>query len=196
MFDQIYKTPIEKDILQLEEEIFAKQKELTELRRTAPATEVSDYIFKDKNGIEKKLSELFDEKNEIMIVHNMGRGCSYCTLWADEFNGVAHHLHNRLPFFISSPDDVSVMKEFAESRNWKLNMLSTKENSFKKDMGFENAEAKPLPGVSVFVKRDGKIYHTAKTKFGPGDLFCGTWHLLDLLPNGANGWGPKKNYEL
>ena len=34
----------------------------------------------------------------------MGRGCSYCTLWADGFNGLRHHFEDRAAFVVVSPD--------------------------------------------------------------------------------------------
>jgi hypothetical protein len=34
----------------------------------------------------------------------------------------------------------------------------------------------------------------ATAPFGPGDAFCPTWHVLDLLADGAAGWEPKYKY--
>jgi hypothetical protein len=52
----------------------------------------------------------------------------------------------------------------------------------------------PLPGVSVFKKRGGKILRVADTGFSPGDDFCTVWHVFDLIPEGVAGWQPKFSY--
>ncbi|HEY6160319.1 MAG TPA: DUF899 family protein [Bacteroidia bacterium] len=189
------KNEIEKEIADLEKELMAQQEKLTALRKKIPAVEVADYIFKDKDGKEIRLSEMFGDKKELMLVHNMGKGCPYCTLWADEYNGVIHHLENRVPFVVISPDAPEVMKNFAGGRNWKFRIYSSAGNTFKKDVGFETEDKMVLPGVSVFRKDDaGKIWHANKASFGPGDLFCGLWHFFDLLEDGAGNWNPKYNY--
>jgi len=188
-------TEIEKEIAEAEKNLMAEKRKLTELRKKLPKTEVKDYTFKDKEGKEIKLSEMFGDKKELMLVHNMGKSCPYCTLWADEYNGVVHHLENRVPFVIISPNEPSVMKEFADGRNWKFKIYSSNGNTFKKDVGYERDNGDVLPGVSVFTKDDtGKIYHINNARFGPGDDFCGLWSYLDLLSDGAGKWSPKYSY--
>jgi predicted dithiol-disulfide oxidoreductase (DUF899 family) len=190
-----FTTPLEKEIIALEHDLMERQKKLTELRRKLPPVEVKDYIFKDKEGQAIRLSEMFGDKKELMLVHNMGKGCPYCTLWADEINGVSHHLEDRVPFVLISPNEPAVMKAFAEGRGWKFRIYSSAGNTFKKDVGFETENKDVLPGVSVFTKDDaGKIWHVNKAPFGPGDLFCGVWHYFDLLPGGAGKWNPKYSY--
>jgi predicted dithiol-disulfide oxidoreductase (DUF899 family) len=190
-----FATTLEKEIIAMELDLQERQKKLTELRRTLPPAEVKDYIFNDKQGKEIKLSEMFGDKKELMLVHNMGKSCVYCTLWADEINGVHQHLENRVPFVLISPNEPAVMKEFAEGRGWKFRIYSSSGNTFKKDVGFETEDKHVLPGVSVFTKDDaGKIWHVNKSAFGPGDLFCGVWHFFDLLPGGAGKWNPRYSY--
>jgi predicted dithiol-disulfide oxidoreductase (DUF899 family) len=184
---------IEQQIYQLEMDLFTQKQKITELRKKLPPVEVQDYFFRDRNGKKVKLSEMFGKKTELMVIHNMGKSCPYCTLWADECNGIIGHLENRVPFAVVSPDDYRVMAKFTSGRKWKFRIYSSKGNSFKKDTGFED-EGSPMPGVSVFVRKDGKIYHHSKSYFGPGDNFCALWHYLNLLPDGANGWEPRYSY--
>lgn len=196
MPETVYSSNIEKEISLLEEEINAKKKKLTELRKQIAPVRTGDYTFTDVNGKQVKLSEMFGDKKELMLVHNMGKSCPYCTLWADEYNGIIHHLENRVPFVVISPDEHNAMHEFAEARGWRFRIYSSKGNTFKKDMGFENEKGLALPGVSVFTKDDeGNIYHTNKAVYGPGDDFCSLWHYFDLLPGGAGSWNPKFNYK-
>ncbi len=63
-------------------------------------------------------------------------------------------------------------------------------------MGFTSEKGAPGPGVSTFKREaDGRILCTARDEFGPGDLYCSIWHLLDLLPKGVNDWEPKYSYK-
>ena len=91
----------------------------------------------------------------------MGRACTYCTLWADGFNGVHRHLENRAGFVVVSPDPLDVQREFAESRGWKFRMASGQGSTFIEDMGFKS-EKGWTPGVSTFYRDKGKITRVAR----------------------------------
>jgi len=88
---------------ELEKEILEKKKELAELRRAQPREDVKDYTFQTANG-DVKLSDLFDGRPDLLIIHNMGQACRYCMLWADGFNGVLPHLENRTAVVMVNPD--------------------------------------------------------------------------------------------
>jgi len=45
------------------------------------------------------LSSLFGDHRDIIVVHNMGQSCRYCTMWADRFNGLYPYLANRSAVF-------------------------------------------------------------------------------------------------
>ena len=72
-------------------------------------------------------------------------------------------------------------------------MVSTQGTSFAHDMGYSR-DSVPLPGVSVFKRKDGRIVRVSDTSFSPGDDFCTVWHFFDLLPEGAAGWRPRFEY--
>ena len=170
------------------------RKRLVAARQKAVAMKVSDYTFTDHAGNALKLSALFGKGRDLIVVHNMGTGCSYCTMWADGFNGVRQHLSDRAAFVVVSPDKPALQKKFAAGRGWKFPMLSSQGTTFFKDMGFEGEGGKPWPGVSAFRKERSGIRRTGTAPFGPGDEFCAVWHLFDLLKDGADGWGPKYKY--
>ena len=154
-----------------------------------------DYIFKDWNGGKVTLSSIFGGKEDLILIHNMGRSCPMCTMWADGFNGVVHHLEDRAAFAVISPDPPAAQKKFAQGRGWKFRMYSAHRTSFNREMGFETKDGDPEPGVSVFRKGDkGKVFRVAKSRFGTGDKFCIVWPLFDLLPGGSEGWSPKFKY--
>lgn len=188
------KTSNNEKIESLEKQLQEMRKELVKLKLQQPREEVRDYELTGRDGEKVKLSQLFGASDELIVIHNMGKGCRYCTLWADGFNGFLGHFENRAGFAVVSPDDYQTQREFADSRGWKFRMLSAKGTTFNKDMGFENPEGKPQPGFSTFEKRDGRIYRAAYDWFGPGDHYCAIWHMFDLLPNGQNDWAPQYKY--
>lgn len=192
-------TDIDKEIDTLENEVELAKQRLMEARKRRPKEPVEDYVFKDVNENKVRLSELFGEKNDLIVVHNMGTGCRDCTMWADGFTGLVPHLSDRAAFVVCSPDKPEVQKRFASKRNWNFKMISALENTFIKDMGFwaeSGPNPGPWPGVSTFHREpDGRIYRVAKTNFSPNDDFCPTWAFLDMLEDGSNGWEPKYSYE-
>ena len=182
----------------LYEEIEAKHAELVELLKSEGPEPVEDYTLKGADGEAVTLSEAFGDKSDLILVHNMGRRCPYCTLWADGFNGVLPHLEDRAAFVVVSPDAPEDQQAFARSRGWRFRMLSAQDSPFTNDMGFQTEhEGKPfvLPGCSTFRKKDdGSIERVAKTFFGPGDPYCAVFHLFPLLAGGVDGWQAKLAY--
>ena len=167
-----------------------------ELRTLAPEIapqEVPDYVFASSNG-ERTLSSLFGDKADLIVIHNMGKSCAYCTLWADGYNGVYDHLANRAAFVVTSPDAPDVQSTFAAARGWRFPMVSHRGSSFAADMGYRSESGGWQPGVSAF-RRDGNhIVRVSDTGLKPHDDFCAVWHLFDLLPAGAQAWAPKFTY--
>ena len=191
------KTKTDNQIDELEYQLQDMKQKLAELRRQRPREEVRDYQLLDSEGREASLSTLFGDKSRLILVHNMGRDCSYCTMWADGFTGLLPHLESRAAFVLTSPDKPEAQKEVVQSRGWNFPVYSTAGTSFTADMGFDDEKEGLMPGVSVFTKEtDGKIYRVSRAEFGPGDNFCAVWHFFDLLPEGIAGWEPKLSYEL
>jgi len=113
---------------------------------------VKDYTFQRAGGGSVRLSELFGDKADLFVIHNMGQSCPYCTLWADGFNGAYAHLSNRAAFVVSSPDTPEKQQKFAESRHWTFSMVSHEGTTFAEDMGYRR-DGGWMPGVSVFRPR-------------------------------------------
>ena len=166
------------------------------MRETLAAVEpqaVEDYELANAEG-PVRLSRLFDGHEDLILIHNMGVSCSYCTLWADGYNGLHPHVVTRAGFAVSSPDRPTVQKKFAESRGWKFPMVSHAGTNFAADMGYVSTKGGWMPGVSVFRREGSTILRVSDTGFSPGDDFCTLWHFFDLLPGGVGEWpsAPKK----
>jgi len=154
---------------------------------------VRDYELASIEG-PRRLSQLFGDKRDLFVIHNMGRSCANCTLWADGFNGIYPHIADRAAFVVSSPDPPDVQQSFATGRGWRFPMVSHQASSFAADMGYRSSSGGWLPGVSVFRSEGTGILRVADTCFAPGDDFCTVWHLFDLLPEGAAAWRPRFAY--
>lgn len=191
------KTEIDTQVDELEYQLQDIKRKLAELRRQRPREEVTDYQLLDSEGRKTPLSSLFGNQHRLILIHNMGRQCSYCTMWADGFVGLLPHLNDRAAFVVTSPDEPAEQKAFAQSRGWKFPMYSVAGTSLVSDLGFDDPKEGLMPGVSVLAKEaDGKIYRVGRAEFGPGDDFCPVWHFLELFPEGVDGWEPKFNYDL
>ena len=173
-------------------EIAVLRDKMRALQQSVEPEEVADYRFAGADG-PVRLSELFGDKDTLFVIHNMGKSCSHCTMWADGFNGVFEHLRDRAAFVVSSPDTLERQQSFAASRGWKFPMVSNQGTTFAEDMGYR-PNGRAMPGVSVFKRKGDKIMRVADTAFTHGDDFCSVWHLFDLLPEGAAGWQPKFSY--
>jgi len=75
----------------------------------------------------------------------------------------------------------------------KKDLMVIRGTTFAEDTGY-GGDGGFMPGVSVFQKQKGKDVRVSDTGFGPGDIYCSVWHLLDLLPQGSDGWRPKYSY--
>jgi predicted dithiol-disulfide oxidoreductase (DUF899 family) len=188
-------TNLQKQLEKASRELRKTRQKINSLRRKLPPMEVEDYTLKKPDGKPVTLSALFGKKDELLLIHNMGKECPYCTLWSDGFNGVYKHFENRAAFVVASPNTPAAVKKSAASRGWKFKMVSHRGTTFGRDMGFESDKGSPWPGVSTFRKdKDGRIFRVASDFFGPGDDYCALWHLFELLPNGINDWQPKYKY--
>jgi len=184
---------LRRKIARLESDLVEQNEHLAELKRRLPPEEVKNYPLAGPEG-RVRLSELFRGKRDLIVIHNMGRACRYCTMWADGFNGLLHHFSDRAGFAVVSPDAVGAQQKFARNRGWTFPFYSGKGSTFIKDMGYLPKPTEPMPGVSTFRRKGRKIYRIATAPFGPFDAFCPTWPLFALLDGGVGDWAPKFRY--
>jgi predicted dithiol-disulfide oxidoreductase (DUF899 family) len=190
-----HRSNLDSEIEMTEAQIGGLQKKIAELRARRPQEVVKKYEFLDWNGATLRLSQLFGKHRDLILVHNMGVGCAYCTLWADGFIGLRPHLESRAAFVVASPDPADVQRSFAQARGWNFRMVSAHGTAFFDDMGFVDGRGDPMPGVSTFRRESEEtIVRIQRAEFGPGDQFCAAWHLFDLLADGVGDWQPQFSY--
>src|SRR5690242_9389312 len=134
-----------KRIAAYREQIAELRQKMRDAQAAVEPEEVKDHVLTRSDGATVRLSELFGAKADLFVIHNMGRSCPYCTLWADGFNGVYDHLASRAAFVVSSPDPPETQRQFAASRNWKFPMVSHAGTTFAADMGYRGKDGW-LPG--------------------------------------------------
>ena len=181
---------------ELEQRLDEIRAELHTLQRDREPEPVDEFTFVRSSGETVSLQELIGDSDDLIMVHNMGRSCAFCTMWADGFEGLRPHLEDRASFVVSSPDAPAEQRDFAASRGWTFDMVSTQGTSFAADMGFATPEGQRTPGVSTFHRTDdGDVVRVASRAFGPGDEFNAAYHLFDLLNGGRGDWHPQLTYD-
>lgn len=175
---------LEKQIYDLNQELFRARAEGT------PETVSPEFAFETAAGT-VRLADLFGNKNELVLIHNMGKSCSYCTMWADVLEGSKKHLETRCALVLVSPDSPEDQRKLAAARGWTYRTVTDATKDFTSAMGFWTEENGWWPGASTFRKNaDGSIVRTGKTIFGPGDAFCPPWHFFSMLGIDEEQWTP------
>lgn len=181
------------EITALETQIYELTKTLNELRKANKGELVHDYTFDTLDG-DVTLSQLFGDNDRLLLIHNMGQACRYCTLWADGFNGFVPHLESTMAVALVSKDSPQRQREFANSRGWRFRLASHGGGDYIKEQSVMEGSSGNYPGAAVYVRDGDKIRRTNTCVFGPGDQFCSMWNLLSLVGLGEAEWTPQYRY--
>ncbi len=167
---------------------------LHELQKEHSGGTVPNYRFETQNG-QTTLLELFGDQDTLMLIHNMGQGCRYCTLWADGFNGFLPHLESALSVVLVSKDPPALQRQFANSRGWRFRLASHGGGDYIQAQSAQPG-ANNMPGVVVYERNGDTITRKNSAVFGPGDLYCSLWNLLALAGTGEETFTPQFTYWL
>lgn len=178
--DTMLSSDVQQRLEALHEQRTALQNEILALQAEAAAMPVRDYELHDPDGNPVRLSELFGAGDQLILVHNMGFRCSYCTMWADGFNALHPYIQRRAAFVVVSNDTPEQQKRGAELRGWTFPLYTARGTSLFLDLGFEQ-DGNYWPGVSTLVKDADGLRRHSSAIFGPGDVFNPAWHFFDLL---------------
>ena len=200
-------------LLEAEEALKQQHETVARMRRELPAdTEVTkDYRFSrltDGGTEEVSLGDLFDDSGRpLIVIHFMWKPgdqapCPMCAMWADGYAASWRHVSQRASFVAVAKQEVGTFAQLASERGWTdLPVVSSGNSDFNVDFGMQTDDGGQLPGISVFVKRDGGIFHTYTISALIGadrrrglDHLNPTWNLFDLLPDGRGEFFPKLAY--
>lgn len=174
----------------LEFELYEKALKLAALRKAEPGVEVKDYAFTTLDG-PTSLSALFAGRDLLMVIHNMGQGCRYCTLWADGINGVLAHLESAMSVVLVSKDPPEVQRRLAQDRGWRFRMASHGGGAYMTEQSVGDGN---YPGAVIYARDGAKIVRRGRARFGPGDLYSPLWHFLALAGIGEGEFTPQFHY--
>lgn len=194
-----------------EEKRFTKQRdEISQKRRELPWLEITeDYTFVGPDG-PAKLLQLFGENSQLLVYHFMygpgwGEGCPSCSFWADNFDGISSHLDARDTSLVAiSRGPLKELDAYQKRMGWSFPWYSSADSAFNYDMGvsfeakdMESGTARynfgtspafgdEMPGVSVFARKEDKVFLTYQTFSRGLDMLNGAYHMLDLTPKGRD----------
>ncbi len=201
------------ELLEAEIALRDQRERVAELRRALPeGTPIrEDYVFRDANGADVRLSEIFErEGHDTLVVYHFmfGRAqsqpCPMCGMWIDGYNAVAKHLRQNVGLAVVARAAPEELAAHAKERGWEqLAFYSSKDSTFNPDFGVEDDDGAQFPAISTFVREaDGTLRHTytgsAILPDGKGrglDLLSPVWSTLDLIPAGRGDWFPKRSYD-
>jgi predicted dithiol-disulfide oxidoreductase (DUF899 family) len=183
-----------------------------------------DYVFEgagaDGRPTKVKLSELFAPRKDSLVVYNFmfprdpsdGRPgprsgelasvpleetpCPSCVALLDQLDGAALHVEPLVGFVVIAKAPIERLLGFGRERGWRhLRLLSSADNSFKRDYQAETPDGRQRPMLNVFHRRSHGIRHfwSSELFYAPNEpdqdpRHLGTlepsWNMLDLTPEG------------
>jgi predicted dithiol-disulfide oxidoreductase (DUF899 family) len=200
-------------LLKKEKELTRLRDEQARLRRELPCVKVEkEYGFDGPHG-RVTLADLFGGRGQLVVYHFMfgpdwAEGCPSCSFVADHLNGMLPHLAARdVALAAVSRAPLAKIAAFRERMGWRFPWVSSSGTDFNADyrvsftkeelargkvrynfgeQEFPSAEA---PGVSVFVKAGGDVFHTYSAYARGVEPLVGTYTVLDLVPKGRDEAG-------
>ena len=131
--------------------------------------------------------------------------CFVCSFWMDNFNGITLHLNHRdITMAAVSRAPYPKLAAYKTRMGWQFPWYSSVGSDFNFDyrVSFTPEElnageveynyrrtrwsGSEAPGISVFLKADGEIYHTYSTYERGLDMLNVAYHYMDLVPKGRD----------
>lgn len=180
------------EIRTLENEALALANRLETLRRENDPVPVRNYTFETLTGPTDLLT-LFGDKDTLLVIHNMGDACRWCTSWADGLNAALPHLENSFSVVLVSKNDPLAQRRFALERGWNFRMASHAGGAYATEQTVTPGEP-DMPGIACYVRKDGEILRKNASEFGPGDFFNPLFHVATLAGIGLEEFTPQFSY--
>lgn len=208
-----------KDLLAREKEFTRQRDALSAERRRLPMVKIEkEYLFEGPGG-RTSLRSLFGTHRQLITYHFMfdpswEEGCKSCSHFMDNSAGSIVHLAARNTAFVAvSRAPLEKIETFKRRMCWNFPWVSSFGSDFnydfhvsldpeKGDYEYNYADAKTLltagkiwfpkgelPGLSVFLREGGNVFHTYSTYQRGLDLPLNTYNFLDLTPFGRQEEG-------
>jgi predicted dithiol-disulfide oxidoreductase (DUF899 family) len=187
---------------------------LAQQRRALPPGPLveKNYRFKDQNGSEVGLIDLFGDHDALVTYFWMfgpqrERPCPMCTNWLGAVNGNATDIKQRVGLKILGRSPVERQVAFAAERGWRhLDFVQTVGDDYANDLGLIDREGYEYPALTVFKRDRDKVRlfwasemtkEMADPEQDPRNApdIASLWSILDLTPGGrGTDWYPKLSY--
>src|ERR1700723_2595600 len=179
-------------------------------RMLPPGGELAKDIELISESGQTSLDRLFGEKDTLMV-YSMMYGpqrkapCPMCTSFLSAWNGAAVNLRERLAIVVTARSPVDRLLDFMKERGF-TNLYFFSDISGDYTRTYVTPDDADVPGFSVFIRRNGKIFHYYSGEMSaatadPGQDPRGApdldplWLMLDLTPEGrGTDWYPKLQY--
>ncbi len=202
------------ELLAAEKEFTRQRDALTRRRMALPWERVEkSYRFEGPDGA-LSLGDLFAGRSQLIVYHFMfgpdwKQGCTSCSFWADNFNGIPVHLNHRdVTFTAVSRASLEQINAYQKRMGWSFPWVSSCGSDFNFDYQVSftpeqiatgqveyNYAPRPKPisdevGISVFYRNErGELFHTYSCYSRGVDKLNGAYHYLDLVPKGRDEGG-------
>jgi predicted dithiol-disulfide oxidoreductase (DUF899 family) len=199
-----------KALLAKEKEFTKARDALSAERRKLPWVKIDkNYVF-DTSAGKQSLAVLFDGRSQLIVYHFMlgpgwKEGCPSCSLLADHFDGAAIHLAQRdVTLVVASRAPLAEIEAYQKRMGWKFKWVSSYGTDFNRDFhvsftpedkaggkvdynyALTEFPSEEAPGLSVFIKNDGGVFHTYSSYARGLDILVGAYNFLDMAPKGRD----------
>jgi len=200
-----------KALLAKEKEFTRLRDSLNAERRALPWVKVDKpYMFDTSDG-RQSLGELFAGRSQLVTKHFMfgpdwTDGCVGCSFEMDHVAGALVHLeHHDVSYVVVSRAPLEKLEAFKRRMGWRFRWVSSFGSDFNYDFhvsfspeqvasgkAYYNYELRDvgideLSGRSVFYRDEaGDIFHTYSSYARGGELFLGSYAVLDITPKGRD----------
>jgi predicted dithiol-disulfide oxidoreductase (DUF899 family) len=221
-----------KKLLTHEKELTQQYDRVNAERRRLPMVKVEkSYVFEGPKG-KQSLEDLFEGCRQLIVYHFMfdpawDKGCPGCTSWVDALGDLSLLEKKDTRLVVISRAPLAKLEAYKAEKGWSIDWLSSGDSDFNYDFHVtldpkvapqeynyrnkaetEAAVGHPVkmqgesPGLSVFFRLDGDIFHTYSTYARGGESLTDTYRLLDTTPYGRQqdfedsppGWPQKPTY--
>lgn len=210
--DELY-ARARKSLLAEEIDLRRKIARVAEQRRALPPGPLmKDYRFRDAEGTEGGLADLFGHHGTLVSYFWMygperERPCPMCTNWLGAVDGNANDIQQRVALKIFGRSPVERQRDFAAERGWQgLDFVQTVGDDYARDFNLLNADGSENPALVVFKKSGSNVRMFWRSEMtrdmadpgqDPRDApdIASLWTILDLTPSGRGAdWYPSLEY--
>jgi predicted dithiol-disulfide oxidoreductase (DUF899 family) len=202
-----------RELLASEKEASRARDALSAERRRLPMVRIDkDYVFEAPGG-RATLGDLFEGRGQLIVYHFMfdpswDEGCNACSILVDNMGHLAH-LHARdTSLALVSRAPLAGIEAHRARMGWTIPWYSSFGSDFNYDFHVTSDEAvAPIeynyrdraaleragltwtlsgeqPGLSVFLRDGGTVFHTYSAYARGLDILLGTYNYLDVTPLG------------